>query len=116
MGTTVKLTKDENGLDVDPTLYKSMIGSLLYLIASCPDICYSIGVCDGYQANLKKSHLATVTVDYGIWHYEETNVNLLGFCDADWAGNVDDKKSTSGGCFYLGNNFILWHNRKQNSI
>ena len=43
-------------------------------------------------------------------------MNLAGFCDVDWVGNADYRKSTSGGCFYLGNNLISWHNKKQNSI
>ena len=43
-------------------------------------------------------------------------MNIVGFCDANWAGKADDRKSTSGGCFYLRNNLIFWHNKKQNSI
>ena len=53
MGTNVKLIKEKNGYSVDPTLYKSMIDSLLYLTASCPNICYSVGVCARDQANPK---------------------------------------------------------------
>ena len=76
MGTNDKLSKDENGVSIDPTLFRSMIGSLLYLIASRPDICFSVGICARYQANPKELHLATVkmiiryvngTIDYGIW-------------------------------------------------
>ena len=56
------------------------------------------------------------TLDYGVWYSKDINISLAGFSDADWAGNVDDKKSTSGGCFYLGYNLVSWHNKKQNSI
>ena len=45
----------------------------------------------------------------------DSNVSLTGFSDADWAGNADDRKNTSGGCFYLGNNLVSWHSKKQNS-
>lgn len=92
-----------------------MIGSLLYLIASRPDMCFSVGVCARYQASPSESHLATVkhivkyvfaTVDFGLWYTFETNVNLVGYSDANWANNLDDCKSTSKGCFYLGNNLI----------
>ena len=75
MGTNDKLFKDDNGVSIDPTLFRSMIGSLLYLTASRPGICFSVGVCARYQGNPKESHLAAVkriiryvngTADYGI--------------------------------------------------
>ena len=56
------------------------------------------------------------TLEYGIWYSKDTNGNLVGFSDADWAGNADDRKSTSGGCFYVGNNLVSWLSKKQNSI
>ena len=60
IGINLKLTKDESSFNVDPTLYKSVIGSLLYLTANCPNICYGVGVCARYQPKPKKSHLAIV--------------------------------------------------------
>ena len=102
-----------------------MIGSLLYLIASRPDISYSVGVCARYQANPKESHMTTLkriikyvktTANFGVWYSKDTNDVLAGYSDADWAGNVDDKKSTSGGYFYVGNNLVSWMSKKQNSI
>ena len=123
--TNVKLTKDENGSSVDPTLYTSMIGNLLYLTTSHLGICYSVGMCSRYQANPKESHLATVkriiryvneTIDFGIQYSKDTNMNLAGFGDIDWATNADDRKSTSGCCFYLGKNLISWRNKNQNTI
>ena len=83
-----------------------MIGSLLYLTASRLDIAFSVGVCARYQANSKESHVGVVkriikyvngTADYGIWFSKDTNSSLAGYSDADWAGNADDRKSTSGG-------------------
>ena len=102
-----------------------MIGSLLYFTASYLDICYSVGVCIRYQSNPKESHITTVkriirfvsgTLDYGIWYSKDSNMSLVGFSDANWAENACDRKSTSGGCFYLGNNLVSWHSKKQNSI
>ena len=102
-----------------------MIGSLLYLTASRPDITYAVGVCARYQANPKISHLNQVkrilkyvngTSDYGIMYCHCSDSMLVGYCDADWAGSADDRKSTSGGCFYLGTNLISWFSKKQNCV
>ncbi|KAK6139205.1 hypothetical protein DH2020_027052 [Rehmannia glutinosa] len=107
MGTNDKLSKNENGTPIDPTLYRSMIGSLLYLTASRPDISYSICVYARYQSCTKESHLKAVkriiryingTTELGILYSSDTNTNLVGFSDAYWAGDVDDRKSTTGGC------------------
>ena len=54
--------------------------------------------------------------DYGLWYLKDSNVCLAGYLDADWAGSVDDRKSTSGGCFYLGNNLVSCMSKKQNSV
>ena len=56
------------------------------------------------------------TVDFGVWYSKDTNDVLAGYSDADWAGNADDRKSTSGGCFYVENNLVSWMSKKQNSI
>ena len=56
------------------------------------------------------------SLDYGVWHFKDSNISLTRFSDGDWAGNADDRKSTSRGFFYLGINLVSWHNKKQNSI
>jgi len=123
--THLKLTKDENGVVVDQSMYRSMIGSLFYLTASRPDITFAVGVCARYQAEPKISHLTQVkrilkyinsTSDYGIMYSHSENSMLFGYCNADWAGSADDRKSTSGGCFFLGNNLISWFSKKQNCV
>ncbi|WJX52062.1 hypothetical protein P8452_38206 [Trifolium repens] len=123
--THLKLTKDEKGINVDQSLYRSMIGSLLYLTASRPDITYAVGVCARYQADPKVSHLTQVkrilkyvngTSDYGIMYSHCKKSTLYGYCDADWAGSADDRKSTSGGYFFLGTNLISWFSKKQNCV
>ena len=121
MSLNVKLTVDFLGNSVDSSLYRSMIGSLLYLIASKPDISYSVGVCARYQANPKESHMIALkriikyvktTTDFGVWYSKDTNDVLAGYSDADWAGNADDRKSTSRDCFYVGNNPVFWMSKK----
>ncbi|CAM8899868.1 unnamed protein product [Rhodiola kirilowii] len=119
--THLKITKDDAGVNVDQTLYRSMIGSLLYLTASRPDISYAVGVCARYQSEPMESHLlqgkriikyVCGTVEFGIWYTKDTNPHLVGFCDVDWEGNAEDRKSTSGGCFFLGNNLVSWFSKK----
>ena len=56
------------------------------------------------------------TSDYGLWYSKDFNACLAGYSDANWAGSVDDRKSTSGGCFYLRNNLVSWMSKKQNSV
>ena len=121
MSPNVKLIVDLLGKSVDSSLYRSMIGSLLYLTASRPDISYSVGVCARYQANLKESHMIALkriikyiktTTDFGVLYNKDINAVLVGYSDADRAGNADDRKRTSGGCFYVGNNLVSWMSKK----
>jgi len=123
--THLKLTKDESGIFVDQSMYRSMIETLLYLTASRPDITFIVGVYARYQTEPKMSHLTQVkrilkyissTSDYGMLYSHSGNSKLMGYCDADWAGSVDDRKSTSGGCFFLGKNLISWFSKKQNCV
>ena len=125
MAANAKLTNDPSSESIDVTLYRSMIGCLLYLIASQPDIAFSIGVCSRFQCNHKVSHLNAVkriikyvggTCDYGLFYSKQFNLSLAGFSNSDWVGNVDDRKSTTGGCFYIGANLVAWMSKKKNSV
>ena len=125
MTANAKLTNDPSGEFVDITLHRSMIGCLLYLTASRPDIAFSVGVCSRFQSNSKVSHLNAIkriikyvggTCDYGLFYSKESNLSLIGFLDSDWVGNADDRKSTTGGCFYIGANLVAWMSKKQNSV
>ena len=115
MSPNVKLIVDLLGKSVDLSLYRSMIGSLLYLTASRPDISYSVGMCARYQANPKESHMIALkriikyvktTADFDVWYSKDTNDVFTRYPDADWDGNANDRKSTLGGCLYVGNNLV----------
>ena len=102
-----------------------MIGSFLYLTTSRPDISYSVGVCATYQANSKESHMIALkriikyvktTANFGVWYNKNTNDVLAGYSNANQAGNADDRKSTSGGCFYVGNNLVSQMSKEQDSV
>ena len=125
MTANAKLTNDPSSESVDITLHRSMIGCLLYLTTSRPDIAFSVGVCSRFQSNSKVSHLNAIkriikyvggTCDYGLFYSKESNLSLIGFLDSNWVGNADDRKNTTGRCFYIGANLVVWMSKKQNSV
>jgi len=121
--THLKLSKDENDVAVNQSLYRSMIGSLLYLTASRLDITIVVGVCARYQAEPKMSHLVQVkrilkyingTTDYGILYSHSDNSRLMGYCDADWEGSANDRKVHQEDVSFLGT--ILYRGSARNKI
>jgi hypothetical protein len=107
MSTKVNLDLNPNGKEVDQKFYHSMIGSLLYLCASRPDIMLSVGVCAHFQASPKESHVVAVkiifrylvnTPNFGLWYPKGTSFDLVGYSDSDWVGDKVEWKSTSRAC------------------
>jgi hypothetical protein len=107
MGTNGHLDLDTGGKSVDQKVYRSMIGSLLYLCASRPDIMLSICMCARFQADPKEVHLRAMkrilrylvqTPKFGLWYPKGSSFDLLGYSDADWVGCKIYRKSTSGTC------------------
>nr|XP_009767333.1 PREDICTED: uncharacterized protein LOC104218513 [Nicotiana sylvestris] len=122
---TTILDEDSNGKKVDETMYRGIIGSLLYLTASRPDIMFSVCKCVRFQLASKESHLTAVkriiryligTSELGLWYDCSNNFALRGFSDADFASDKTDRKSTSGTCQLLGNALVYWHSKKQNCV
>jgi uncharacterized membrane protein YciS (DUF1049 family) len=120
-----KLSKDDDSPDVDQSSYRSMIGSLLYITTSRLDIIHVVGMVGRYQAAPKQSHLQAVkrilryfkeTMNYGLWYPRNQNLQLTAYSNADWANCVDERKSTSGGAFFLGDSLVVWLSKKQGSI
>ena len=120
-----KLCANDGSTYVDQKLYRSMIGSLLYLTASRPDIMLAVGLVARYQAAPKKNHLLSIkrifiylqgTSHYDLWYPKRKSFTLTTYTNADWASCVDDRKSTSGGAFYLGKILVAWISKKQTSI
>ncbi|KAL6338648.1 hypothetical protein AAG906_021465 [Vitis piasezkii] len=125
MSTTTELSKDAFGKYVEQKLYRSIIGGLLYLTVSRLDISFSVGACTRYQANPKESHLTIVkriiryingTFDYGLLYPYDSSLMVVGYSDVDWVENVEDRKSTSGACFFIGDCLVACLSKKQNSI
>ena len=125
MSTTTVLDKDEDGKSVDTKVYRGMIGSLLYLTASRPDIMFSVCLYARFQSNPKESHLKAVkrimrylkdTLDFGLFYSKSSTFDLISYSDADFAGSKSDRKSTSGTCHMLGHSLVSWFSKKQNCV
>ncbi|GJR60770.1 hypothetical protein Tco_1502932 [Tanacetum coccineum] len=109
------LDLDKNGSPVDATKYRSMIGALMYLMSSRPDIVHATCLCARYQAKPTEKHLKEVkrifqylpgTVNTGLWYTKDSGFELTGFLDADYTGCKDTFKSTSGGAQFLGEKLL----------
>ncbi|KAJ9542267.1 hypothetical protein OSB04_028773 [Centaurea solstitialis] len=125
MATSLKLHKDISGISVESKLYRGMIGSLLYLTASRPDIMFSTCVFARYQSDPKESHMLVVkrilrylkkTPSLGLWYPLYSGFDLLAYTDSDYGGCQVDRKSTSGSCHFLGGKLVSWSSKKQNCI
>ena len=125
MASNEKLDLANDAKFVCEKLYRGMIGSLLYLTASRPDIMFSVCLCARFQASPKESHLKCVkrifrylagTKNLGLWYPRGGDLSLVGYTDADYAGYKVDRKSTSGTCQFLGPSLISWHSKKQTSV
>ncbi|GJR49113.1 putative ribonuclease H-like domain-containing protein [Tanacetum coccineum] len=116
--------KDKNGPDDDVNvhLYRSMIGSLMYLTASRPDIMFAVNTCSRFQVTPNTSNLLVVKRIFkylkgqpklGLWYHRDSSFELEAYTDSDYAGNHNDRKSTTGGCQFLGRRLISWQCKKQ---
>nr|GEZ05519.1 putative ribonuclease H-like domain-containing protein [Tanacetum cinerariifolium] len=123
--TNKALLKDEEDVDVDVHLYKSMIGSLMYLTASRPDIMFAICTCARFQVTSKVSHLQAMKRIFrylkgqpklGLWYSMDSPFDLEAFSDSDYVGASLDRKSTTGGCQFLGKKLISWQCKTQTVV
>ncbi|GJR76974.1 putative ribonuclease H-like domain-containing protein [Tanacetum coccineum] len=125
METSKPLLKDAEAEDVDVHLYRSMIGSLMYLTASRPDIMFVVCACARFQVTPKVSHLHAVKRIFrylkgqpklGLWYPKDSPFDLEAYTNSDYAGASLDKKSTIGGCQFLGSRLISWQCKKQTIV
>ncbi|GJY93817.1 putative ribonuclease H-like domain-containing protein [Tanacetum coccineum] len=125
METQKPLLKDKDGKEVDVYLYRSMIGSLMYLTSSRPDIMFAMCACARYQVNPKVLHLHAVKRIFtylkgqpklGLWYPKDSPFDLVAYTDSDYAGASLDRKSTTGSCQFLGCRLISWQCKKQTMV
>nr|GEW93257.1 retrovirus-related Pol polyprotein from transposon TNT 1-94 [Tanacetum cinerariifolium]GEX19126.1 retrovirus-related Pol polyprotein from transposon TNT 1-94 [Tanacetum cinerariifolium] len=117
-----KFDLDQNGTSVDATKYRSMIGALMYLTSSRPNIVHATYLCAWYQAKPTEKHLKEVkrifrylrgTVNTGLWYTKDSSFKLTRYSDADYAGCKDTFKSTFGEAQFLGEKLVSWSLKKQ---
>nr|GEZ63532.1 hypothetical protein [Tanacetum cinerariifolium] len=119
-----KMDEDLQGTPVDATLYRGIIGYLMYLTSSRPDLIYAVCLCARYQAMPNKKHLNVVkhifrhlkgTINMVLWYSKDTGMSLTAYSDADQAGCQDTRRSTSGSTQFLGDKHVRWSSKKQKS-
>ena len=110
---------------VDVTLYRQLVGSLIYLTHTCPDISFAVGMVSRFMQERHELHWKVDkhilhyiqgTHTYGIFYVANTALQLVGYTDLDYARDLDSHESTLGYMFYLGSDTICWKIKKQNTI
>ena len=123
----LKLSKDDEGSTIDPTLFKRLVGSLMYLTATRPDIMHGVIMISRFMESPKDSHwqagkrilrYVSGTKDLGIMYSTSENFKLIGYTDSDNGGSIDegsidDRKSTYGYTFHFGTGVVSWASKKQ---
>ena len=125
MISTVRLQQNSSIAFHDPTLYRSVVGTLQYLLVTHPELSYSINKVAQFMHAPQNHHWQVVkrilrylagTVHHGLLLHRTSTSNVLAFADAYWVADLDDRKSTIGFCVYLGSNLIAWSTHKQNCV
>nr|GEW87375.1 copia protein [Tanacetum cinerariifolium] len=120
----LKLDEDLSGIPVDQTRFHSMVGSIMYLTASRPDLVFAVCMCARYQAKPTKKHLEALkwvfrylkgTINWGLWYPKDIAMVLTAYADADHAGCQDTRRSISGSAQFLGDKLVSWSSKKQQS-
>ncbi|KAL3721830.1 hypothetical protein ACJRO7_034209 [Eucalyptus globulus] len=121
----LKLLKDPYGSKVDSTLYKQIVGSLMYLTGTRPDIMHAVSLISRYMEHPIELHLQAAkrifrylqgTKNFVLFYKKGEKSYLFGFTDSDYAGDVDDRRSTSGYVFMLGSGAVSWSSKKQSIV
>ena len=121
--TGTKLSKNDGGATVDSTVFKQLVGSLLYLTATRPDIMYAVSLISRFMSCPYESHWLTAkrilrylkgTTEMGIFYKKGGgSTDVVAYSDSDFAGDLDDRRSTSGYVFFFGSGAVSWASKKQ---
>ena len=123
--TNLNLLSNETSQLVYMTQYRRIIGSLMYLTNTRPNICFAVNTLIQYLVKPRQVHLIAVkhvmrylkgTIEFGLYYYRDHDYRLYGYIDSDWAGSATYRKSTSGGCYCLVSSMISWFSKKHSSF
>jgi hypothetical protein len=125
MTTDTRKVRDTDSDLVDLSLYRQLIGSLMYLVNTRPDICFVVNTLSQFQVEHRHEHWIAAkhviryihgTLNYGLRYTSSSDIQLHGFTDSNWARTAEDIRSTSGMCFSLGSAMISWGSKNQKSV
>ena len=121
----IKLSRFDEGHTKDPTLFKSLMGSLRYLTCTRPDILFTVRVISRFMEAPTSTHMKAVkrilrylkgTIDNGLLYSSSIDFKLVGFSDSDFAGDIDDRKSTTDFVFFMVDCAVTWSSKKQSIV
>ncbi|XP_022932931.1 uncharacterized protein LOC111439548 [Cucurbita moschata] len=121
----LKLHRDIEGREVDNRYFKQIVGSLIYLTSTRPDIMYAVSMISRYMEHPTEKHHNAArrilryvrgTFDLGVFYKKEDDLKMVGYTDSDYAGDIDDRKSTSGSIFMMSSGAICWSSKKQPAV
>lgn len=122
MNTNEKLQLDDGSRMTDQTKFRGLVGRLMYLTHTCPDIYFAVGLIFRFMHEPSQHHFGAAirilrylagTKGHGLWYQRAMDFKLKVFCHSDWAGSCDDRKSTTGNVFLLGSSLVSWSSKKQ---
>jgi hypothetical protein len=125
MVTSCKLRKDDEYKEVDQRIYRLMIGSLIYVKNSRPNVMQAVGQVTWFQAAPKVTHVIAMKrifkylkgkIEFGLWYPKGNEMTMVSYTNADWAGSIDDRRSTSGQYFCPGDCLVSWLSKKKSSV
>lgn len=118
----IKMSKHKEGESVDPTFFKSLVGSLRYLTCTRPDILHAVGLVSCYMESPTTTHFKATkrllhclkgTIDFGLFYSISNYYKLVRYSDSDWGGDIDNRMSTTGFVFFMGDAAFTWMSKKQ---
>uniref|UniRef100_A0A2N9GH48 Integrase catalytic domain-containing protein n=1 Tax=Fagus sylvatica TaxID=28930 RepID=A0A2N9GH48_FAGSY len=125
MESNLKLMPDEGDFIDDPDTYRRLVGKLIYLTITRPDISYAVSVVSQFMTSPRVPHMNAVIriLKYlknapgrGLFYRSSGHLRIEGYTDADWAGSPSDRKSTTGYCTFIGGNLVTWRSKKQSVV